>query len=317
MKQTLNKGDIIIFKAENDWLSKAIAWFTQSDASHAAMAYSEDSIVEVGAYGIGVHQVNVSQGNDIYVMRLSSTPDPAPLIDSANNYLNAKVRYDFPALFILAGLLIYRRIVPTTKLLDLSYRILCVAGLMLDEMIQHVVLHHSDQAMVCSQLVYQIFYDCGGEYRIQIVDGCLQSSPISKNIADSVCLYDLLPVTKTLSDSFAAQMPANEKILPPSTTYRLTQNEMNELARELYTALCETTIQKTGGNVSLTKTDNSTMDHTLSAAENFLSKLEYFMKLIKCDMPLNAMFVTPGDLVYHAANLSQVETLSLKRIPAP
>lgn len=112
-------------------------------------------------------------------------------------------------------------------------------------------------------------------------------------------------------------MPANDKILPPYTTYRLTQNEMNELARELYTALCETTIQKTVENVSLTKIDNSTMDHTLSAAENFLSKLEYFMKLIKCDMPLNAMFVTPGDLVYHAANLSQVETLSLKRIPAP
>lgn len=314
MKQTLNKGDIIVFKAENDWLSKAIAWFTQSDVSHAAMAYSEDSIVEVGAYGIGVHKVDVSKGDEVYVMRLSSRPDPAPLIASADNYLDAKVRYDFPALFILAGLLIYRRIVPTTKLLDITYRILSAAALMLDEVIQHVVLHHSDQAMVCSQLVYQIFYDCGGEYRIQIVDGCLQSSPISKDISGSVCLCDLLPETKTMSDSIAAQIPAKEKFLSPSTTYPLTQNEMNELARELYTALCETSQHALEISDSLTETENPDMVSTLSAAEHFLSKLKDFLELVKCDMPLHSMFITPGDLVYHAANLDQVDTLSLNRI---
>ncbi len=310
MKQTLTKGDIIIFKAEDDWFSKVIAWFTQSDVSHAAMAYSEDSIVEVGAYGIGVHKVDISEGNDVYVMRLSTPLDPAPLIDSANHYLDAKVRYDFPALIILAGLLIYRRIVPTTKLLNITYRILSAAGLMLDEMIQHVMLHHSDRAMVCSQLVYQIFYDCGGDYRIQIADGCLQSDPVTRKVSESICLYDLL------SDSFAKQISTTEKSLPPVTTHFLTQREMEELAQELYTALCETEQQSLENLDYLIKTESPDMTSTLSSAKHFLSKLEEFLKLIKCDMPLDAMFVTPGDLVYHATNLSRIGTLSLKRIPS-
>lgn len=60
--------------------------------------------------------------------------------------------------------------------------------------------------------------------------------------------------------------------------------------------------------------DEDTYYFHTSAAEGFLSKLEYFLKLIKCDIPLDAMFVTPGNLVYHAANLDRGETISLKRI---
>lgn len=314
MKQTLTKGDIIIFKAENDWLSKAIAWFTKSDVSHAAMAYSEDSIVEVGANGISIHKVDISDGQDIYVMELASKPDSAPLINAANNYLNAKVRYDFPALFILAGLLIYRRIIPTKKLCHITNQILSSSALMLDEMIQHAILHHPDRAMVCSQLVYQIFYDCGGEYRIQIVNDYSKNSFISESASDSIRLYDLLPKAKNSSNSFQEEMFCNERISSTTTTHRLTHDEMNDLAKELYTALCETEQQKCENLSYLSESKTSDITSTLSSAEHFLSKLEYFFKVINCDMPLDAMFVTPGDIVYHAANLKQVGTLSLKRI---
>lgn len=312
MKQTLTKGDIIIFKAENDWLSKAIAWFTKSDVSHAAMAYSQDSIVEVGANGIGVHKVDISDGQDIYVMELATKPDSAPLINAANHYLNAKVRYDFPALFILAGLLIYRRITPTKKLFHVTNQILSSSALLLDEMIQHALLHHTDRAMVCSQLVYQIFYDCGGEYRIQIVNDTIQNSPIPENT--SICLYDLLAKAKNSSDSFKEESFHNEKVSSATTTNRLTQDEINNLAKELYTALCEAEQQQCENLSYLSESKASDITSTLSSAKHFLSKLEYFFKIINCDMPLDAMFVTPGDLVYHAANLKQVGTLSLKRI---
>lgn len=303
MKQTLNKGDIIVFKAENDWLSKAIAWFTKSDVSHAAMAYSEDSIVEVGANGIGVHKVDISEGENVYVMRLSSHPDATPLINTANAYLDAKVRYDFPALFILAGLLIYRRIIPTNKLLRITNRIISACGLMLDEMIQHAILHHPDRAMVCSQLVYQIFYDCGGEYRIQIVNGSVQNSALQEDASIRLC--DLLSESKTL-----AKEEADTDVMKSS----LTPEETKELAKELYDALCETEPHNKENLIHLTVAETSQINSTLSAAEQFLSKLENFLHLIKCDMPLDAMFVTPGDLVYHAVNLKQEGTLSLERI---
>ena len=308
MKQKLTKGDIVVFKAEDDWLSKAIAWFTQSDVSHAAMAYSEDSIVELGASGIGIHNVEVSRGDGIYIMRLASEPDPAPLIASADAYLNAKVRYDFPALFILAGLIIYRRIVPTKDVLHVSSQILTASAFMLDEIIQHVILHHTDQAMVCSELVYQIFYDCGGEYRIQIVDGCIWNNATSDN---TVRLYDLLPKGEAESSSFTDKISTDRK---DSAAAFLTPEETQTLAQELYTALCQSEIQSHKDYNMLNSTSYPKLSHTLSIADKFLSKLQYLLELIKCDLPMEAMFITPGDLVYHAANLKKQGTLDLKRI---
>lgn len=307
MKQTLTKGDIIIFKAENDWLSKAIAWFTQSDVCHAAMAYSEDSIVEVGASGIGVHKVDISDGDNIYVMRLVSEPNPEPLIASADAYINAKVRYDFPKLFILAGAIIYRRIVPTTDVLHISNEILTVCTFMLDEMIQHALLHHTDQAMVCSELVYRIFYDCGREYQIQIVDGCLWNSPITEDIVDSIRLYDYLPAKNITADSFTDNLTLLEKDYLAAFP---TLEETEDLAERLYTALCQSEI-KLQENQNIRK---EAVAPTLSKAEKFLSKLQYFMELVKCDLPVEAMFITPGDLVYHSKNLKKQGSLYLKRL---
>lgn len=311
MKQKLNKGDIIIFKAEEDWLSKVIAWFTQSDVSHAAMAYSEDSIVEVGASGIGIHKVEISNGDGIYVMRLTAEPDPAPLIASADAYLNAKVRYDFPTLFILAGMIIYRRIVPSTDVLHISSQILTACTFMLDEIIQHVILHHTEQAMVCSELVYQIFYECGGEYRIQIVNGCIWNNTISDHADGTVRLYDLLPKEKT-SHTFPTNQISETKNNFAATFF--TPQKTEQLAAKLYTALCQAEMQMQKDHSLLNKSVSSKLSHTLSIADKFLSKLQYFLELVKCDLPMEAMFITPGDLVYHAANLKKQGTLDLKRI---
>lgn len=35
--EKLKCGDILVFKAGNNWLSKTIAWLTDSDVSHAAL----------------------------------------------------------------------------------------------------------------------------------------------------------------------------------------------------------------------------------------------------------------------------------------
>lgn len=311
MKQTLTKGDVIIFKAENDWLSKAIAWFTQSDVCHAAMAYSENSIVEVGASGIGVHKVEITDGDNVYVMRLVSEPNPEPLIASADAYINAKVRYDFPKLFILAGAIIYRRIIPTTDVLHVSNEILTVCTFMLDEMIQHALLHHTDQAMVCSELVYRIFYDCGGEYEIQIVDGCLWNGHITEDIVDSIRLYDHLSAKNINTNSFTDDLTLPEK---EHTSSFPSPEETEYLAEKLYTALCQSEIQLQENQSIKNKAAALNLSSTLSKAENFISKLKYFLDLVKCDLPIEAMFITPGDLVYHAENLKKQGSLYLERI---
>lgn len=311
MNKKLTKGDIILFKAEDDWLSRAIAWFTQSDVSHAAMAYSEDSIVELGARGVSVDKVDVSEGEGIYVMRLVPEMDPAPLIASADAYLNAGVRYDYPDLFILAGMLIYKRIPSTYDVLHISNKILTVCGFMLDEMIQHALLHHTDQAMVCSEFVYNVFYDCGKDYRIQIEDGCIWEGRLTDETDRTLRLSDSLSPENLNTDSFTNDTALPEDINTP--TVPVPENA-EQLAQILYEALCQ--------SETLSDTDNSLPDEnvsakfsqTVSAAEKFLSKLKYFLELVKCDLPLEAMFITPGDLAYHAVNLEKQEECSLKRI---
>lgn len=311
MKQTLTKGDIIVFKAEDDWLSKVIAKLTQSDVSHAAMAYSEDSIVEVGASGIGVHKVEITDGDNVYVMRLVSEPDPAPLIASADAYLDAKVRYDFPGLFLLAGAIIYCHIAPTTDVLHISNKILTTCTFMLDEFIQHALLHHTDQAMVCSELVYRIFYDCGGEYQIQIVDGCIWKNQGTENMDGFIRLSDYLS-TENLTTKDCTNDSALSK--EDYTSSFPTQEETESLAEKLYSALCQAEIQLPNKQDINKESAALTLSPTISIAEKFISKLKYFLELVKCDLPVEAMFITPGDLVYHAQNLKNLGTLDLKRI---
>lgn len=301
MSETLTPGDVILFQAEDDWFSKGICWFTQSNVSHAAMVYSNDSIVEVGAYGIGVHKVETNNGRGVYVKRLTPVKDPAPLLKAADAYLEAKVRYDFPALFLLAGLLIYRRIVPTSRLFDITSRILAAACLKLDEMIQHTFLHNPDRAMVCSQLVYQIFYDCGEEYRIEIVNDCVWNSISEPKASQSICLFDLL----SENGEAVHAAPSYEDL---NLQEALTEEAMEEFAKELYLALCESE------NAMIENALTEKLSPVLSLADKFLSRMKQFLELIKCDIPLDAMFVTPGDLMDHAPNLELVQTLALERV---
>lgn len=311
MNKTLTKGDIIIFKAENDWLSKAIAWFTQTDVCHAAMAYSEDSIVEMGARGISVDKVEISEGDGIYIMRLIPEADPAPLIAAADAYRDAKVRYDFPALFILAGMILYKHIIPTKDVLHISKEILNLCAFMLDEMIQHVLLHHTEQAMVCSELVYQIFYDCGNEYRIQIMDGCIWSGSPAEGRNGSIRLYDSLSPEKINAEAFTDKLPLEEKEDP--FTISDTQ-KTDRLAEEMYSALLRSETLPDREVLLQNENAKETLSQTAAAAEAFLSKLKYFLEAVKCDLPMEAMFITPGDLAYHSKNLEKQGSCSLKRI---
>lgn len=315
------KGDVIIFKAEDEWLSKAIAWLTDSDVSHAAMVYSDTSIVEAGAGGIVISNTRIAAGDAAYVMRLTGAPDSAPLIRSADNYLNARVRYDFPELFLLAGLLLYKKLPLSSRLLPICGRIFAVVAYELDEFIKHRSKHPDVPAMVCSQLVYQIFYDCGGEYRIKIENGTFACDKVV-NAGNTMRLIDLL------EDYSANAEDASDSLSAPDSSYG-----KEALARELYEAL--TAAEDSAGDAAVNASPEDTspedtshegspadasalppavLSHTLKYAELFLSKLKDMLADTGSSLAPESMFITPADLVYHAVNLNQEGVIALNRI---
>lgn len=291
------KGDVIIFKAEDAWLSKAIAVLTDSDVSHAAMVYSDSSIVEVGGGGIVISNIDTARGEPAYVMRLKGSPDAAPLISSADNYLNTKVRYDFPELFLLAGLLLYKKIPLAPKLLSACSRIFMVAAYKLDEYIKHHSKHPEEPAMVCSQLVYQIFYDCGGEYRIIIKNGTFPRINSAANAESEARLIDLLQADGT-----------DEENALPEDSLMNTSFDEEELAKELYEAL-------TAANGPMEDfLPPADLPRTLKYAGSFFSKLQALLTAANSSLAPESMFVTPADLVYHAENLTAEGTISIQRV---
>lgn len=308
MNQNFKKGDIIIFKAEeDDWLSQAIGYLTNSDASHAAMVYSDDSIVEVGAPGICVNKIAISEGDTVYVMRLASEPDSAPLIRSADAYLKSGVGYDFAGLFILAGLLVDRKIIPTPKLLSISNKILYAASLGLDDLIHHISKHPTDKVMVCSQLIYQIFYDCGGEYRIQIENGTFVNDMSTYTPTQSIRLADYIDIDTESEQTCFEQQAKQDSIYP--------HQDPEYLMKQLYQALSEP-----AENQDLIPIENNmlkssnTLSNTIHLASDFLSNVKRLLAVIDSDMTPASLFITPADLVYHAVNLKKVGTLHLERV---
>ena len=290
----LQTGDILVFKAGDDWVGKTIAWLTDSNVSHAAMMLSPITMVEMGSNGIHAGHVEELDGDGSILLRLHPEQPSVPLECAAKRYIESKTRYDFPALAFLAGLIIYRRIRPTPKLVAITDLVLRTACVALDHLIQSVILKNPGPAMVCSQLVYQIYEECGSDYHLKIESGLFQAVNDTDTADGYICLADL---ADTASDyDFAAfandSAPVDEA----------------ELARELYHALTE---PETNGVMETAAVDLGGLP---SWTKRFLEKLEDFLEKSESNIPLNALFVTPADLAYKTTNLTTVTKLDIKRI---
>lgn len=294
MTNKLKTGDILVFKVNEEWISKAISWLTETDVSHCAMMLNDRRMVEMGPDGIVVSDIKTFGGEGSLLLRLSSKQESAPLGEAAQAYIDSKTRYDFPALAILGGLIIYRKFRPTPKFVAITDLILRAACVALDEMIQRVVLRKPGKALVCSQLVYQIYQDCGHKYRLQIHGGFLQHKGTDSKDG-YFCIADL-----------ADQGEAMEAI-PGNNVSVLSQEE---LARELCNALKE---QELGGGDHYTAADLKGLP---SLAKSFLELTRKLLEAAKSDLPINSLFITPGDIAYHSENLDLVGKLDIKRIKA-
>lgn len=298
--EKLKCGDILVFKAGDNWLSKTIAWLTDSDVSHAAMMLDDRRMVEMSADGICAHDVEALEGDSAILLRLCPERDSAPLADAAQKYIDCKTRYDFPALVYLAGLIIYHRIRPTGKFVAVTDLILRGACVALDRLIQSVVLKNPDKAMVCSQLVYQVYEDCGKDYHIGIEGGLLQADVDSKELAGSVRLVDFIGSAQNLDMAFEAEMMDGEA--PDEASIP----DVEELAKELYLALTE----QTEDSLDFAAADLGSLP---SWAKRMLEKLEEFLEKSKSNLPIDALFISPADLAYKATNLDAVGRMDITR----
>lgn len=284
----LKSGDILVFKAGDDWIGKSIAWLTDSDVSHAAMMIDGGRMIEMGPGGIIACTVEQSDGGGAVLLRLSPAQDAAPLAAAAQKYLDKKTPYDFPALLLLAGLIIYRKIRPTPKLKNITDIILRAAIAAVDKLMQ-LALKNPDKAMVCSQLVYQVYEDCGKGYHIEIENGLVQ------NVLDtddgSVCLADLAKNAPELDMA----MTVND-VVPDDEA----------IAEELYIALTEPDSE----NSVFTAAN---LDMLPSLAKQLLEKLEEFLEKSKSNIPVNALFIAPSDLMYKSKNLENLGEFNIER----
>ena len=291
----MKPGDVIIFEAGDSWLSKAIAKLTDSNVSHAAMRYTGGRMVEMKSGGIRVNGCyETLRGEKAYLLRLSPEKDPTPLIAAADQYIREKTIYDFPDLVFFAGLLIYRGIRPTRPWQNVADMVINAACAVLDRALNRII-HYGSKApyMVCSQLVYQCYLDCGPEYEIRLQDALLQSA-----VLERISIADL-----------AHDRPQSERLFHQDPAFKI-HMEIESMAH----ALCDAADSTDPADPIKTKRLGETDLHgTVSYAKRFMELLERIVEQSEIDLPLPALFVAPSDLLSHAVNLKQYDTAVLSR----
>ncbi len=298
LQQNIQIGDVFIFEAENDWISKSIAFLTHSNVSHAAMLYLPEALVEMGLSGIGVNRFTLTDDakqRTVYILRRTPEKPTEPLYQAAKKYVDAKTIYDMPSLFFLAGLLIYKGIRPTKKLQKITDLILTKVCKELDVLINHELHPEETYFLVCSQLVYQIYEDCGQDYHLKIQNGLLQNK--TADVGEFRIVDHLNLLKNHDNQKFEANQYLNETI----------QETDELLAEQLYSAL-----QDIEDNDFL---QLNSWHPTFQKAKDFFKKIETLLEKIEMNIPIDALFVTPVDLLKNCPNLKQIAKTKIKWIP--
>lgn len=292
----MRSGDILIFEAGDDWIGKSIAKLTNSNVSHAAMCCTDATMVEMGLHGIAVSTCReATEGAKAYLLRLDPERDPAPLLAAAKRYVDQNTKYDFPDLILFAGLLIYRAVRPTPRWQKITDYILELACAEADKLLNKLISKGGEPVMVCSQLVYQIYQDCGAEYRIVLKNGLLQADLAP--VPGTICLADLAQDEAAPDRSLAAAPSLPEAEVDPES-----------LAQELYEALDEAE-----ASVEEDLLDTGVLTGTLDKAARFLDLVESILERAGVELPVRSLFVAPSDLLEHAENLKAYGTAYIVR----
>jgi len=155
----MKAGDILLFKAEKDFLSKVIAWGTNSKYSHVAICVSPEMNLAIEATtrgGVRARDIRqIKESYDLYRVRDKECLDINDIISYLVSSLNS--RYDFMGVLFLGLLKLMSKIIHKS-LKNTANK------------------WQKDRDYFCSELCYEAFYYGG---RLDIVPDILEADTTS------------------------------------------------------------------------------------------------------------------------------------------
>ncbi len=311
----LEPGDILVMQGPQGWswntlnidglLIKAIMYLTDSDVCHGAIYHGMNKdipcLVDDGSDGVALHQMQFdsTKEEDLwYVRRLDPPQDMTPVLQRSDQYLKpTKTAYDWPLLFMVGMLLIFRRITPDSQfdegLLDL------LKAIVLE--IDNYSKKKGVDEFICSQFVATCFSEAGSAYALQVHNGDLEGKSLLQSLIDQ-------SAGLTLDGNLKSEAPYDEDqwntllkgiVSTPMTEQRDT--------REL-TAADFTIVQ-----VFLRQLVEQVL---LPANKITQAEIQDPAELTRIMQQVQDQFVTPADLKLHCRNLSDEGTLSFHYVKA-
>jgi len=287
MNSKYKAGDVLIFgKVEGEILDEVIALLTDSEVTHSALVCDERNCVQMWKAGIVKTEIGEYPERSVYHLRHTSETDMSKVVEAADFYFNKSIPYDFPSIVMLGGILIYHRNSYTPEYKAIVDTILGIACWSLDKLLNKIIHGEDNYAMMCSQLVYQCFFDAGGNHRIKIKNGVVWHGRRKENTPR---LVDLLSENKNY-ETF--QIPS----------YDIGNINEDELIHKLYMALKN----EPSPTINKLLLNNAWYD-TMPKVRKFLDLLEKILETLGSHMPLPSLFITPEDLFHNAENLVEVK----------
>jgi hypothetical protein len=197
----LRKGDVAIFSALSDPLSRAIAKITGSGFSHSTMVYHNTSeIIEEGSnFGVAINPVRERFYNrTVWIRRLkvsksNNNGSMDPVMLAADRFMENS---PYAAIFRhfaqpegkLYGVMLWTLEYVTAELVNVS----------------NDKRHAGQTHMVCSEFVYECFKEAGDDYKLQIPDLQPENGTVLNHMTSKV---------KANPEAYNTKSNANERIL--------------------------------------------------------------------------------------------------------
>lgn len=148
-------GDILLFRGESI-IAKMICWIDGSDVSHAGLYLGNNQVAEaliVGNLGLNVNELSLDGSEWVTARRLNEPQAFEPISGIANSYLEKGNRYAFEPLFLLAVILLTRKI-------NLESAVLRRIALGVFDRANEFVNQMHDRGrepMICSEFVFRTY----------------------------------------------------------------------------------------------------------------------------------------------------------------
>jgi hypothetical protein len=154
--QDLQPGDIILSRSTNI-MAKMIRWADDSDVSHAGLYIGNNQVAEaliVGNSGLNINPLSFDGTEWVMARRLRDRQPYGPIEVIANSYLAQGNRYGFEQLFLLALILLTRKVN-----FELNPMLRRIAVGVMDKANEFVnqLLDEGREPMICSEFVFRTY----------------------------------------------------------------------------------------------------------------------------------------------------------------